>query len=101
TPMLLELKDKLSHYGASYVLEPIHFQGSAPSMAALASGAVDIIPIGYSTLLTAVTNAKLSDIRVVADDFQDGVDGYASVPFMVRNDDSVKTVDDLKGHVVA
>src|SRR6185437_11595083 len=78
-----------------------HFQGSAPSMAALASGGVDIIPIGYSTLLTAVINAKMDDIRVVADDFQDGVEGYSSVPFMVRNDNTIAKVEDLKGHVVA
>ena len=101
TPMTVEAKDQLKHYGRSYVLEPIHFQGSAPSMAALASGGVDIIPIGYSTLLTAVINAKMDDIRVVADDFQDGVPGYSSVPFMVRNDDSIRAVEDLKGHVVA
>jgi sulfonate transport system substrate-binding protein len=101
TPIVVEAKDQLKHYGSSYVIEPIHFQGSAPSMAALASGGVDIIPIGYSTLLTAVTNAKMDDIRVVADDFQDGVEGYSSVPFMVRNDNSIATVEDLKGHVVA
>ena len=101
TPMVLEAKDQLKHYGTSYVLEPIHFQGSAPSMAALASGGVDIIPIGYSTLLTAVINAKMDDIRVVADDFQDGVEGYSSVPFMVRNDNTIAKVEDLKGRVAA
>lgn len=101
TPMVLEAKDQLKHYSSSYVLEPIHFQGSAPSMAALASGGVDIIPIGYSTLLTAVINAKMDDIRVVADDFQDGVPGYSSVPFIVRNDNSITKVEDLKNHVVA
>jgi sulfonate transport system substrate-binding protein len=101
TPMVLEAKEQLKHYGTAYVLEPIHFQGSAPSMAALASGGVDIIPIGYSTLLTAVVNAKMDDIRVVADDFQDGVEGYSSVPFMVRNDNSIGKVEDLKAHVVA
>jgi NitT/TauT family transport system substrate-binding protein len=101
TPMVVEAKDQLKHYGSSYIIDPIHFQGSAPSMAALASGGVDIIPIGYSTLLTAVTNAKMDDIRVVADDFQDGVDGYSSVPFMVRNDNSIAKVEDLKGHVIA
>jgi sulfonate transport system substrate-binding protein len=101
TPMVVEAKDQLKHYGSSYIIDPIHFQGSAPSMAALASGGVDIIPIGYSTLLTAVVNAKMDDIRVVADDFQDGVEGYSSVPFMVRNDNLITKVEDLKGHVVA
>jgi ABC-type nitrate/sulfonate/bicarbonate transport system substrate-binding protein len=43
TPMVVEAKDQLKHYGSSYVIDPIHFQGSAPSMAALASGGVDII----------------------------------------------------------
>jgi sulfonate transport system substrate-binding protein len=48
-----------------------------------------------------VVNAKMDDIRVVADDFQDGVEGYSSVPFMVRNDNLITKVEDLKGHVVA
>ena len=101
TPMVLEAKPLLKHYGTSYVLEPIHFQGSAASMSALASDAVDIIPIGYSTLVTAVVNAKMEDIRVVADDFQDGAEGYSSVPFLVRNDSGIGRVEDLKGRVIA
>lgn len=101
SPLLLEKKELLKHLGSSYILEPHHFQGTAPQLTAFASGEIDIATIAYSTLALAVLNAKLDDIRIVADGFQDGVDGHLSTAFMVRNDGGIKTVDDLKGKVVA
>ncbi len=101
TPLALEKMDVLKHYGTSYVLEPHHFQGTAPQLAAFAANEIDIATIGYSTFALAILNAKMDDIRIVADGFQDGAEGFVSTSFMVRNDGGIKTVDDLKGKVVA
>ena len=70
-------------------------------LTAIASGQVDIITLGYSTLGAAIENAHLDDLRVVADGFQDGVDDYLSSPYIVRNGSGIKTVEDLKGKVLA
>ena len=39
-------------------------------------------------------------MRIVADGFQDGVQGYASIEYMVRNDGGIKKIEDLKGKVL-
>ncbi|HEY1503330.1 MAG TPA: ABC transporter substrate-binding protein [Stellaceae bacterium] len=101
SPLQLEKKDLLKHYGKSYVMEPQHFQGTAPQLTAFAGGQIDIATIGYSTFALAVLNAKMDDIRIVADGFQDGADGYNSTAFVVRNDGGIGKVEDLKGKVVA
>jgi len=101
SPLLLEKKDIMKHVGQSYVLEPRHFQSTSQELTALAAGEADIVSIGYSTLAVAVLNAKLDDIRVVADANQDGAQGHKSVPFLVRNDGGINTVEDLKGKVIA
>jgi len=101
SPLVLEKKDLLKHLGKSYNLEPHHFQGTAPQLTAFAGGQIDIATIAYSTLALAVLNAKMDDIRIVADGFQDGIDGHLSTPYMVRNDSGIRTIEDLKGKVVA
>ena len=40
-------------------------------------------------------------MRVVADEFQDGVDDYYSEDYMVLKDGPIQKVEDLKGRVVA
>src|SRR6516164_4819799 len=44
---------------------------------------------------------RLFDLRVIADEFQDGVPGYYSNEFMVLKDSGINKVDDLKGKVLA
>jgi NitT/TauT family transport system substrate-binding protein len=100
-PLMPEVKDKLKHYGKSYVLEPIHFVGTPQMVTAMATGDVDISTLAFSTLALAIQNAKMNDIRVVADEFQDGVPGYHTNFFMVRKDSPFQKVEDLKGKVVA
>jgi ABC-type nitrate/sulfonate/bicarbonate transport system substrate-binding protein len=68
---------------------------------ALANDQIEIANLAYSTLGIAVENAGLDDMRVVADEFQDGVDDYYSEEYMVRNDSAIQKVEDLKGRVVA
>ena len=66
-PVLFEHKEVLRHYGVSYIIEPVHFQGSAAQVTALAAGELDIANLAYSTLALAIQNAHMDDIRVVAE----------------------------------
>jgi NitT/TauT family transport system substrate-binding protein len=99
--MLSEKKDLATHLGKSYVLQPVHYAGSSPQITALAAGELDIVDIAYSTLGLIVQNAGMTDIRVIADEFQDGVPGYYSQEYFVLKDGPIKKIQDLKGQVVA
>jgi sulfonate transport system substrate-binding protein len=100
-PLLLEKKDLLKHFGKSYVAEAIRFQGTPSVITALAANEVDIGSLAFSAIGLAIENAHLDDLRVFADEVQDGVEGYLSNEFMVRKDGPIRTVEDLKGKVLA
>ncbi len=100
-PLLAAKQDLLRHSGKSYVLEPVHFGGTSPMVTALASGELEIAPLAYSTLALAIQNAGLKDLRVIADDFQDGVPGYYTDEYMVLKDSPIRRPEDLKGKVLA
>lgn len=100
-PLVFEKPDILKHYGKSYTVEPIRFQGTSQQITALAANELDIASLAYSSLPLAIENAHLDDMRVIADGFQDGHPGYASIDYMVRNDGGIKRVEDLKGKVLA
>jgi sulfonate transport system substrate-binding protein len=99
--ILFEKKDILKHYGTSYTVETVRFQGTPPMITALAAGELDIADLAYSSFALAIQNAGMDDLRVIADETQDGVEGYYTGSFMVLRDGPVKTVEDLKGRVVA
>ena len=67
----------------------------------LASGDLEIANLAYSTLPTAIHNAGLSDLRVISDEFQDGVPDYYSQEYMVLTDGPVKRLEDMKGRIIA
>ena len=97
--LLLEKKDLARHQ--SYVLEPVRYVGTPQMITALANGELEIANLAFSTLPIAVQNAGLDDLRVIADELQDGVDGYYSQEYMVLADGPIKKIEDLKGKVVA
>lgn len=99
-PILYEKRELLKHYGASYVVEPIRFQGTPLAISALASGEIDIAPMAFSSFATAIANAHMEDLRLIYDDTQDGVDGHFSNQFTVLKDGPIKTVEDLRGKVL-
>ena len=70
-------------------------------IAALANDELEIADLAFSTLPIAIQNAGLSDLRVIADEFQDGVPNYYSQEYMVLADGPVKRLDDMKGRVIA
>ena len=100
-PMLLEKKELARHLGKSYQLEAVRYVGTPQMITALANNELEIANLAFSTLPIAILNAGLSDLRVIADELQDGVDGYYSQEYMVLADGPVKSVGDLKGKVVA
>jgi sulfonate transport system substrate-binding protein len=55
----------------------------------------------FSSFPLAIQNAKLEDLRVIGDEFTDGVAGHYSAEFLVLKDGPVKTIEDLKGKSVA
>src|SRR5499427_5104013 len=99
--LLLEKKDLAKHLGQSYTLETTRFAGTPPLITALAAGELDIADFTFSTLPIAIQNAGIDDLRVIADEFQDGNPGYYSNEFMVLADGPIKKVEDLKGKAVA
>jgi NitT/TauT family transport system substrate-binding protein len=98
--ILLEKKDLAKNLGKSYVFEPVRYQGTPPMITALANGELDIANLAYSTLGIAIQNAGLDDIRVIADEFRDGVPGHYTQEYLVLTDGAIKKPQDLKGKVV-
>jgi NitT/TauT family transport system substrate-binding protein len=98
--IMLEKKNLARHLGKSYVMEPVRFAGTPPMVTALANGELEVANLAYSTLAIAIQNAGMDDLRVIADEFRDGVDGYYSQEYMVLKDGPIHQVSDLKGKVV-
>jgi sulfonate transport system substrate-binding protein len=99
--LLMEKKDLARHMGQSYILEPVHYAGTPQMITALANNELEVADLAFATLPIAIHNAGLSDLRVIADELQDGVPGYYSQEYMVLADGPVKRIEDMKGRVMA
>jgi NitT/TauT family transport system substrate-binding protein len=99
--ILFERPDLLKHKGKTYDIDLIRFQGTPPMIQALGAGELDIALFAYSSFALAVQNAGMEDLRVIADEAQEGVEGYYTSPFMVLKDGPVKRVEDMKGKIAA
>jgi NitT/TauT family transport system substrate-binding protein len=99
--ILLEKKDLMTHLGKSYVLEPTRYTGTPLMVTALANGELDVANLTFSAIGLAVQNAGLDDLRIIADEFQDGVGDNYSQEFFVLKDAPVQKVQDLKGKILA
>jgi NitT/TauT family transport system substrate-binding protein len=93
--------DLAPHAGKTYIPELTHFVGTPTEMTALATGELDCAALAYSTFALGIENAGMTDLRVIADEFQDGVPGHHTNAFVVRKDSPIHTVDDLKGKILA
>src|SRR4051812_26147637 len=98
---LAEKPDLARHAGKSYVFESVRFAGTPPMITALANNELEVASLAYSSLAIAIQNAGMDDLRVIADEFRDGVEGYYSQEYMVLADGPIKKVEDLKGKVIA
>ena len=101
-PSILFEKPGLAvHAGKSYTFEAVHFQGTPQMITALANNELEVANLAFASFAIAVQNAGMDDLRVIADEFQDGVEGYYSDEFFVHKDSAIRTVKDLKGKVLA
>ena len=100
-PVLFARPELARHQGKSYAMEAIHFKSTPVMITALAAGEIDIAALTFASFGTAIVNARMTDLRIIADEFQDGVEGYFTEPYMVRRDSGIDKVEDLKGKVIA
>jgi sulfonate transport system substrate-binding protein len=100
-PLIFAKPGLARHNGKSYVFEPVYFAASPLQITALTSNEIDIAALGYSSLPLAVQNAGLADLRILADEIQDGVAGHYSTPYWVRKDSGIATIEQLRGKVLA
>lgn len=98
---LLEKPELMHHHGKSYTVEAIHFSSTPAQLTALASGDLDIAQLAFSSFGAAIENAHMNDVRLIADELEDGVPGYSTTHFTVLKDSPVQRIEDLKGKVVA
>lgn len=90
-----------AHAGTSYIPELRHFEGTSSAMHALATADLDCAALAYSTFAVGIVNAGMKDLRAIGDEFEDGIPGYHTNTFVVRNDSPIRTIADLKGKVLA
>src|SRR4051812_29884484 len=88
-PFMVAKKDIARHWGHSYTMEAVRYQGTPDMITGLARGELEIASLAYSTVGIAVVNAGLSDLRIVADEFRDGMPGRFSTQFFVRRDSDI------------
>jgi NitT/TauT family transport system substrate-binding protein len=98
--VVLEKKDLMKHLGKSYTLETTRYQGTPQMISAIANGELEVASLAYSSFAIAIDNAGLSDLRVIADEFQEGKPGYHTDGYWVRKDSGINKVGDLKGKVI-
>jgi NitT/TauT family transport system substrate-binding protein len=100
-PLLFLKPGVAKHLGKSYTFEPLHFSSSTLQITAIAQGEIDIAGFGYTSFPLAIQNAGLNDLRIIADEIQDGAPGYYSTPYFVRKDAGINKIEDMKGKVAA
>jgi sulfonate transport system substrate-binding protein len=98
-PLLFQKPGLTRHFGKSYTFEPIYFASSNLQITAIAQGELDLAAFGYTSFPLAIQNAGLSDLRIIADEIQDGAPGYYSTPYFVRRDSGINRIEDMKGKV--
>jgi sulfonate transport system substrate-binding protein len=91
--------DILKHYGRSYTVELIRFQGTSPMITAFAAKELDLGNLAYSSFALAVLNAGL-DIKILAEDLKSGVPGAFADTWAVLETSEIKSVADLRGKTI-
>jgi NitT/TauT family transport system substrate-binding protein len=88
------------HLGKTYTIDSTHFTNTPAMITALAADQIDLAPLAFSAFSLAIENAGMTDLRAIADAFQDGVTGYHSTEFMVLDAGNIRKIEDLKGKIL-
>ena len=100
-PILYDPPGVAFKHGKTYTLETTRHTGSSNTLTALATGELDIAPMTFNVFAPAILNAQMTDLRIIADEFRDGENGYTTNQYMVLKDSSIQKIEDLKGKVMA
>ena len=100
-PILFAHPGLAKHDGVSYKFEPVYVANSPTQITAFASGDLEIATLNFTSIPFAVLNAGLSDLRIIADETQEGFADNATIQYAVLKDSAIKTVEDLKGKTIA
>src|SRR4029079_3769499 len=100
-PLLVLQPDLAKHFTKTYTFDPVHFASSTLQITAISQGEIDIAAFGYTSFPLAIQNGGMSDLRIIADEIQDGAPGYYSTPYFVRKDSGIDKIEDMKGKVPA
>jgi NitT/TauT family transport system substrate-binding protein len=98
-PLLFAKPGVAKHHGQSYQFEPIYFSSSNLQITAISQGELDVAAFGYTSFPLAIQNAGLSDLRIIADEIQDGAPDYYSTPYFVRKDSGISKIEEMKGKI--
>ncbi len=99
--LLPEKPELLKHNGKSYSLEVVRVNGTPALVQAMAANEIEVGNHSYSSLGIAIQNAGMDDLRIISDQFQDGVPGKSTTQYFVLKDGPIQKVEDLKGKVVS
>ena len=100
-PIMFEPKGIAKHDGVSYKFEPVYIANSPTQITAFAAGDLEIATLNFTSIPFAILNAGLTDLRIIADETQEGFDDNATIQYAVLKDGPIKKVEDLKGKNVA
>jgi sulfonate transport system substrate-binding protein len=100
-PLLFLKPGVAKHHGQSYTVEPLNFASSTLQITAISQGEIDIAGFGYTSFPLAIQNGGLADLRIIADEIQDGVPGYYATRYFVRKDSGIDKIEDMKGKIAA
>jgi sulfonate transport system substrate-binding protein len=100
-PLYYAKPELLKNYRRSYDIEFVRVRGSGQQIPALVANELQFGGLSAATMALAIQNAKLTDLRIVACGGQDGIDDYFSGEFSVLADSPIKTIADLKSHIIA
>ncbi len=101
-PVIFASKPELApNNGKTYAFAPVHITASPQMIQGLAANEIDIAAFAFSSFPLAIQNAGMTDLRIIADESQDGVPGYYTDESKVRNESGIAKVEDLKGKVLA